>query len=121
MSPARDRVRAEGFGRMAEARCALGLRLRGYRILARRYRSPLGELDIVARRGRTVAFVEVKARQSLAAAAEAVTPRQRRRILAAAKMFLAGHPHLAALDLRFDVMLVEGWRWPRHIIDAWRE
>ena len=112
---------ADRFGRFAEARCALGLRLKGYRILARRHRSRMGEIDIIARRGRTLAFVEVKARQSLAAAAESVTARQRRRIRDAAQLYLVGRPHLAALDLRFDVMLVERWRWPRHIMDAWRE
>lgn len=116
-----SRRAAHGYGLMAEARCALGLRLRGYRVLARRYKAPVGEVDIVARRGRTLVFVEVKARGSLDAAAEALTERQRRRILAAARMFLARHPHLAGLDSRFDVMLVAPWRWPRHVVDAWRE
>jgi putative endonuclease len=116
-----SRRAAHGYGLMAEARCALGLRLRGYRVLARRFKVPVGEVDIVARRGRTLAFVEVKARGTLADAAESLTARQRRRILAAAKMYLARHPDLALLDARFDVMLVAPWRWPRHIADAWRE
>ncbi len=120
MSLAR-RQAAHGYGLMAESRCALGLRLRGYRVLARRYKVPVGEVDIVARRGRVLVFVEVKARASFDSAAELLTTRQRRRILAAAKMFLARHPHLAGLDARFDVMLVAPWRWPRHVVDAWRE
>ena len=122
MSRASTRKRdAEAYGRFAETRCALGLRLKGYRILARRVRSHAGEIDIVARRGKTLAFVEVKARQSLDTAIESVTPRQRARIESAARLYLAHAPHLAALELRFDVMLVVGWRWPRHIMDAWRE
>ncbi len=118
----RERRRAaHGYGLMAESCCALGLRLRGYRVLARRYKVPVGEVDIVARRGRTLVFVEVKARATVGGAAESLTQRQRRRILAAAKMFLARHPHLAGLDARFDVMLVAPWRWPSHVVDAWRE
>lgn len=112
---------AGDYGRFAEARCALGLRLKGYRILARRHRSRVGEIDIIARRGRTVAFIEVKARQSLEDALESVSARQRSRIRNAAELFLANRPHLAQLDARFDVMLVAGWRWPRHLIDAWRD
>ena len=109
------------YGRFAELRCALGLRLKGYRILAMRHRTRAGEIDIIARRGRSLAFVEVKARQSLEDALESVSARQRARIRNAAELFLAQRPHLAGLDARFDVMLVAGWRWPRHMIDAWRD
>jgi putative endonuclease len=116
-----DRRAAYGYGRFAEARCAWGLRFKGYRILARRHRSPAGEIDIIARRGSTLAFIEVKARQSLDTALESVTPRQQRRIRDAAELYVARHPQLGGLDLRFDVMLVVGWRWPRHILDAWRD
>jgi len=112
---------AESRGRLAEARCALRLRLKGYRILARRFRTHGGEVDIVARRRGIVAFVEVKARDSEASAADSITPRQRRRILAAAKAYIARHPDLADHEFRFDVMLVAGWHPPRHILDAWRE
>jgi putative endonuclease len=112
---------AGDYGRFAEARCALGLRLKGYRILARRHRSRVGEIDIIARRGGTLAFIEVKARQSLEEALESVSARQRARIRNAAELFLATRPHLARLEARFDVMLVAGWRWPRHLIDAWRD
>ena len=112
---------AGDYGRFAEARCALGLRLKGYRILARRHRSRVGEIDIIARRGRTLIFVEVKARQSLGDALESLSARQRARIRNAAELYLATRPQLGHLDARFDVMLVAGWRWPRHLKDAWRD
>jgi len=88
---------------------------KGYRIAARRWRSPVGEIDIVARRGRLLIFVEVKARDRLDDAAEAVTDRQRRRIAAAAEVWLASHPDDAQCDMRFDAILVSPRRWPRHI------
>lgn len=87
---------------------------------ARGYKVPVGEIDIIARRGRLVAFVEVKARASADAANEALNPRQRRRIERAAGWFLAQHPDIGACDLRYDLMLVTPWRWPVHIGDAWR-
>lgn len=114
------RQRAWRRGRWAEAACAATLMLRGYRILGRRLRSPVGEIDIVARRGSVLAIVEVKARPDPAAAAEAVTPRQRARLMRAAGWMVASRPELAALQIRFDVMLVTPWRWPRHVVDAWR-
>jgi putative endonuclease len=112
------RRRAERFGRLAEEACAWHLRLRGYRLLARRLRTPAGEIDILARRGRVVAVVEVKARGDLILAAEALGPHQRRR-LARAAAFVAARPDCAGCDLRFDVMLFRRWRWPRHLIAAW--
>ena len=114
------RHRAWRRGHWAEAACAVALMLRGYRILGRRVRSPVGEIDIVARRGAVLAIVEVKARPDSAAAAEAVTPRQRERLIRAAGWVVAGRPDLAAMQVRFDVMLVTPWRWPRHVVDAWR-
>ena len=114
------RRRADRAGRLAETLCALALMLRGYRILARRFRTPVGELDIVARRGQVLVFIEVKARSSLALAAEAIDVRQRQRVERAAGAFLAHRPPLARLDQRFDAMLVAPWRWPRHIKEAWR-
>jgi putative endonuclease len=114
------RRRAWRWGRLAESAAALLLRLKGFRILARGYKVPVGEIDIVARRGRLVLFVEVKARPSADAANEALNPRQRRRIERAAGWFLAQHPDIGACDLRYDLMLVTPWRWPVHIGDAWR-
>ena len=111
------RRRAYSYGRLAEAACVWSLRLRGYRILARRFRTHVGEIDIVARRGRMVAIVEVKARHG--ETPPAVSPRQRRRIVRAAEAFLAHRPQPGA-GLRFDLMTVARWRPPRHLEDAWR-
>jgi putative endonuclease len=114
-----ERLRAWQRGRTAETLCVWHLRLRGYRILARGYRVPVGEIDIVARRGGVVAAIEVKARDSLAAAGEAIAPRQRRRVARAFEQFLAAHPQHGGLTLRFDVMLVARGRLPRHVSNAW--
>ncbi len=117
------RRRAYHRGRRAELLCALWLRLKGYRILARRFRSAAGEIDIVARRGPVLAFVEVKARPTAAAGQWAIGPRQQRRLTRAAEAFLAARPDLAAVTaggfVRFDVMIATPWRWPRHVVNAW--
>ena len=114
------RRRAHGRGRRAETLAAWWLRLKGYRILARDFRAPGGEIDLIARRGSVLALVEVKARPSLVEAQEAVQPRQRRRIARAAEIFLQRHPALAGLDLRFDVVLLAPRTRPHHLADAWR-
>ena len=105
---------------MAESACVWALRLRGYRVLARRLRTPAGEVDIVASRRGIVVFVEVKARPDLTVAAASLGTGQRRRLARAAEAFLAVHSDLAGRDVRFDVMLVRPWRWPVHLADAWR-
>jgi putative endonuclease len=96
------------------------LRLRGWRILARSWRCPSGEIDILARRGRVLAIIEVKSRNEFDAAASALMPRQRRRIARAAETFLLSRPDLARLEPRFDLMLVAPLRVPRHWPGAWR-
>jgi putative endonuclease len=96
------------------------LRLRGWRILARGWRCPSGEIDILARRGRVLAIIEVKSRDELDAAASALAPRQRRRIARAAEAFLLSRPDLSRLEPRFDLMLVAPLRVPRHWTGAWR-
>jgi putative endonuclease len=107
-------------GHAAEALCVWLLRIKGYRILARRFRVPSGEIDVIARRGRALVAVEVKARPRFEIAANAVSLQQRRRVARALEHFLARRPDLAGLDPRFDVMLVVPRRWPRHLRDAWR-
>ncbi len=121
-SPGSARRRAERRGRRAETLCVLALRLKGYRILGRRVRTPAGEIDILARRGRILAVIEVKARTSERAAREAVSPAQRRRLQRAGEAILAGERRRGndGLSLRFDVMTVIPGRWPRQICDAWR-
>lgn len=107
-------------GRSSEQLAAWWLRLKGYRILARDFRVPVGEIDLIARRGHLLAFVEVKARATQTAAAEAITARQRQRIERAALAFLQQNPNLARLTPRFDAILVQPRRPPRHLPDAWR-
>ena len=92
------RRQAERRGHGAERICVWLLRLKGYRILAQRFRVPSGEIDLIARRGRVLVAVEVKNRAAFDAAADAVITRQRRRIVRALEHFRARHPHLAALD-----------------------
>ena len=114
-APAPERQIAFKFGISAESRAAALLIAKGYRILARRYRSRAGEIDIVARRRGLLVFVEVKARERLDDAAEAVIVRQQRRIIAAAEIWLAAHSDLGDTDIRFDVVLVAPRSLPRHI------
>lgn len=114
------RLRAQRRGRFAEWLCLWHLRLRGWRIVARGWRCPSGEIDILARRGRILAIIEVKSRGEIDAAAAALTPRQQRRIARAAEAFLLSRPDLARLDPRFDLMLVSPHRLPRHWRGAWR-
>ena len=118
--PSPERQKAERRGRFAELLCRWHLRLRGWRIIASHWRCPAGEIDILARRGRVLAIIEVKLRRDLVSAAESILPRQRRRISRAASAFLMTRPDLAALTLRFDVMLVAPARPPRHLAGAWR-
>jgi putative endonuclease len=113
-----ERIAAFRRGLSAESRAAMLLIAKGYRIAARRWKTPLGEIDIVARRRRALVFVEVKARVRVDDAAEAVTERARRRIIAAAELWLAHHPDDAEREIRFDVILVAPGRMPQHIPDA---
>ena len=113
-----ERVAAFRTGLSAESRAAAYLMAKGYRILAKRFRTPYGEIDIVARRRHLVAFIEVKARASLDEAAYAVTPRQQQRIVEAAQAWLMAHPEHADFELRFDAMLIAPRRLPRHLLAA---
>lgn len=116
----RDRAAAERRGRRAETLAAIWLMLKGYRILERRYRTPAGEIDLIASRGRRIAFVEVKVRTLAADAAWSVTPRQQARIARAAEGWLARHPGFQAHDVGLDVVLIGQGAFPRHIADAFR-
>lgn len=115
-----ERRRRETRGRGAEARAAWALRLKGYRVLARRLRGPAGEIDLVVTRGRLVAAVEVKARPAFAAGMAAVSAQQQRRIARSLAFWLARHDPSGRFRVRFDVVVVVPWRWPRHVADAWR-
>jgi putative endonuclease len=117
-TPRPERVAAFGFGISAESRAAAWLIAHGYRILARRWKSPLGEIDIIAARRYTLIFVEVKARATLDGAAESITERQKQRIAAAAEIWLGANPMPAIRDMRFDAILVAPGKLPRHIPGA---
>lgn len=116
--PSPQRQIAFGLGLSAESRAAAWLIAHGYRILARRWKCPLGEIDIIAARRHTLVFVEVKARATLDGAAESVTDRQKHRIAAAAEVWLAAHPMPAIRDMRFDAILVAPGKLPRHVPGA---
>jgi len=117
----RNRQRAQRAGLRAEMAAAWWLRLKGYRIEGRNLRTPVGEINLVARRGRTVAIVEVKLRGHRDALGAAVPRPQQERLVNAARWLLAQRPAYAALTLRFDVLLVIPWRFPVHFPNAWGE
>lgn len=115
------------LGLKAEKIAALYLRLKGYRILAERYRILQGEIDLLARKGKTLAAVEVKARKTLEACEESIAPWKQRKIAAAMQHVIsggggkiAGLGDAQALNIRFDAVWIVPRRWPKHIKDAWR-
>jgi putative endonuclease len=113
------RRRAERGGRRAETIAALWLQLKGWKILARRARTPVGEVDLIARRGRIVAFVEVKARATAAEADFSLDEYRLRRVAAAAEALL----HLYARpedETRIDAMYIVPRRLPRHLVNVWQ-
>ena len=114
------RRRAEHRGQWGERAAAWLLRLKGYRILAHQERGPMGEIDIIATRGNTLGFVEVKSRPTYGQALEAVSPAQRGRIQRAAEHYVATHPATQNMTWRFDIVAVMPRKWPRHLLDAWR-
>lgn len=112
-----QRARREAQGRRGEALAAWYLRLTGWRILAQRLKTPRGEIDLIARRGRTVIFVEVNWRSSAELLDEAVDPYRLRRVAAAVEA--VAHRHARPGDLvRIDVLLLAPWRFPRHLVNA---
>jgi len=116
--------RYEQAGRRAETLSAWVLRLKGYRIMERRYKTSVGEIDLIARRRNTLAIIEVKQRETLLAARESLTYRNRQRVMKAAELYVARTPHAQALAIRFDGVFIVGrgvWRWRiHHEIDLWR-
>lgn len=116
-----DRGKAYFRGQRAEALCRWLLRLKGYRVLESGYRTKVGEIDILASRRGWLVAVEVKVRADPAAALEAVTWRQRRRIERAVEWYLRGHPRHDGKGIRFDIFAVAPWHLPIHIENAWRQ
>lgn len=115
---AERRVAAERGGHRGESLAALYLQAKLYRLRDRRYRTPVGELDLVVERGNTIVFVEVKTRGRRGSEAEALGAVNQNRIARAAQFWLARHPADAARDFRFDVIFLAPGRWPRHLINA---
>ena len=110
---------AEKRGRRGEGWAALFLRLKGWRVIARRVKTLRGEIDLIARRGRTVAFVEVKWRNTGAGLDTAIDEYLLRRVADAAEAF--AHRYARPGDtIRIDVLLLAPRRWPRHIVNAWQ-
>ena len=115
------RQRAERRGRHGEVWAAIWLICQGWQILARRARTPLGEIDLVARRGRTLAFIEVKWRRSPEDALAALHPRQQDRLLRAAALWRSRRADLIDHATRFDLICLSPGHWPRQlrgVIDA---
>ncbi|WP_394691069.1 YraN family protein [Hoeflea sp.] len=110
--------RSERKGHRAEWFAAFALMLKGYRISALRYKTPLGEIDLVARKGDLIAFIEVKARRDLAAGVDSVSYASQRRIRAAGDVYISRQPDAERLSWRFDIIVVSPWRWPVHLKDA---
>lgn len=114
-----SRAIAERRGRRGETLAAWYLRLKGWRIVGQRLKTPRGEIDLIARRGRTVAFVEVKWRATSAELDLAIDARRLARVAAAANALAPRHARDGD-DLRIDVVLLAPGRWPRHIVNAWQ-
>ena len=112
------RVRAEGFGHRGEALAAWFLRAKLYRIVARRVKTPVGEIDLIVRRFGVTVFVEVKARGRAATEGDALMAVNQRRIVRAAEHYIARHPRLVDAPLRYDVIFLAPGRWPKHLVNA---
>lgn len=117
-NPQRKRKAAERKGRLSEYWAALYLIAKGYRIQALRFKTPLGEVDIIARKRDLVIFVEVKARKTEQSALDAVGYAAQRRIRAASDLWISRHPKAHTLSQRYDVVAVLPWRLPRHFPDV---
>ena len=112
------RIAAELVGHRAEEWAASFLNLKLYRIVARRYKTPVGEIDLIVERFGVTVFVEVKARRRFESEAEALEAVNVSRIVRASEYWLARHPEKAATPLRFDVIFLARLRWPRHLVNA---
>ncbi len=105
-------------GALAEVAAAIWLMLKGYRILAWRRRTRFGELDLIAVRGRRIAFVEVKQRRTTEEAQAAISGWQADRIVAAAEQWVWHHPRYRNHEIGLDAVLITRWRWPQHAVNA---
>jgi putative endonuclease len=116
-----ERQRNYQRGNRAEVLAGVYLQLKGYRILRRRYKCPVGEIDLVARRGNLLTFVEVKLRQDMLSAVHSISPHQQLRIINAARNWLACNPAFVDYDISFDAVLLAPFAFPQHIKNAFYE
>lgn len=114
-----EKIKAYKKGHAVEALAALYLRLKGYKIIKMRFKTPGGEIDIIARRKNQIVFVEVKGRGEMQAALESVTVRNQSRVEKAARYFIAQHPQLAGFDMRFDAIVFAPPFSFQHLDNAW--
>lgn len=113
-----NRVSAERLGKRAEIYAASFLLFKGYRLLAIRFKTGLGEVDLIAAKGDLISFIEVKARRTLAEAVDAVSLESQQRISNAADIWISRQPNSSHLSIRFDIIAICPWRWPKHLKDA---
>jgi len=114
------RQKAWRFGHRGEIVAAWVLRLKGYSILESRFKSPVGEIDLIARKRNLLVFAEVKTRKRKDMEEQPLSPKQQRRIGRAALAYMQRHPETHGFEMRFDFLLVRPWCAPLHIKDAWR-
>jgi len=113
-----NRLAAEKLGRRGETIAAWFLRLKGWRVVAARVKTPRGEVDLIVRRGKTIAFVEVKARANVRDLATAIDAYRLRRVAAAAEILLPKYGKECE-NMQIDVIMVAPWRWPNHLPNVW--
>lgn len=113
-----NRLAAEKLGRRGETIAAWFLRLKGWRVVAARVKTPRGEVDLIARRGKTIAFIEVKARANVRDLATAIDAYRLRRVAAAAEILLPKYGKECE-NMQIDVIMVAPWRWPNHLPNVW--
>ena len=113
--------KATGYqkGLWAEALAKLFLRLKGYRILAERFKTPQGEIDLIVKKGQRLSFVEVKWRGTMIAAVESIHTKNQSRVRSAAALYLQQHPEYTDLETGFDALVMAPGVWPQHIRNAW--
>jgi putative endonuclease len=112
------RRRSQRRGHVAEFAAAAFLIAKGHRILARRFKTPAGEIDLIAVKGKRLRFVEVKQRPTIAECEAAISPRSRQRVYTAADLWMARQPSYQSYDVSFDLVFVTPWSWPRHLTDS---
>lgn len=103
---------------MAEYLALVWLTLKGYRLVAMRYKTPVGEIDLIVRRGKSLVFVEVKARREYAVAASSIHHKNQSRVMRAAQSFLVHHPAYQHYQVRFDAVVITWYKRPHHLIHA---